>query len=116
MDCERNLVMDAFQSLLSWISCIGPLLERGKLIDAEGFNPCCLGLAVLATRPKADMRKRRKFQSLLSWISCIGTEKTLDDLSAPLFQSLLSWISCIGAKKAEGENREKEVSILVVLD
>ena len=62
------------------------------------------------------MRKRRKFQSLLSWISCIGTEKTLDDLSAPLFQSLLSWISCIGAKKAEGENREKEVSILVVLD
>ena len=61
-----------FQSLLSWISCIG--------------KPCALrsSRAIL-------------FQSLLSWISCIGKEiEAVGHLAVIEFQSLLSWISCIG--------------------
>ena len=38
----------------------------------NGFNPCCLGLAVLALASIEEPIDAAMFQSLLSWISCIG--------------------------------------------
>jgi len=38
----------------------------------SGFNPCCLGLAVLAGNKKSPACSCRWFQSLLSWISRFG--------------------------------------------
>ena len=37
-----------FQSLLSWISRFGWIGKRGDVDFITSFNPCCLGLAVLA--------------------------------------------------------------------
>ena len=37
-----------FQSLLSWISRFGLDIRVLALAALLGFNPCCLGLAVLA--------------------------------------------------------------------
>ena len=41
-----------------------------------GFNPCCLGLAVLALRPVVPLDSEAyRFQSLLSWISRFGPKR-----------------------------------------
>jgi len=40
-----------FQSLLSWISRFGNFGSLKKRGPYTGFNPCCLGLAVLAYTP-----------------------------------------------------------------
>ena len=40
-----------------------------------GFNPCCLGLAVLANGGNGERKPRAGFQSLLSWISRFGRER-----------------------------------------
>ena len=62
-----------------------------------GFNPCCLGLAVLGRDLPLGGVFQVKFQSLLSWISRIGAAMTAEALLSRLkFQSLLSWISRIG--------------------
>ena len=82
----------------------------------EGFNPCCLGLAVLAGLGKAGISPVQMFQSLLSWISCIGLDALIYWGELQGFQSLLSWISCIGAAAGWRWRRRHDVSILVVLD
>ena len=86
------------------------------MVAHNGFNPCCLGLAVLACQACKDSMDRRAFQSLLSWISCIGRKPSGYPSSPNRFQSLLSWISCIGLIAPAVNAAVGYVSILVVLD
>ena len=60
------------------------------------FNPCCLGLAVLASAIAIARRDTAVFQSLLSWISRFGVLLEDGSLIVKGFQSLLSWISRFG--------------------
>ena len=59
-------------------------------------DPCCLGLAVLASQVDLNGVMRNGFQSLLSWISRIGHHQRGISLDERRFQSLLSWIIRIG--------------------
>ena len=63
-----------FQSLLSWISRFGfaNVVRNSRL--GFSFNPCCLGLAVLAIIPDWKNLLIMEFQSLLSWISRFGMD------------------------------------------
>jgi len=113
--------MRQFQSLLSWISRFGPRCNweesrkargfnpcclglavlarwsrRLQLAVDGGFNPCCLGLAVLALQAPRPSREPFGFQSLLSWISRFGAADGGVCGIATKFQSLLSWISRFG--------------------
>ena len=65
-----------FQSLLSWISRFGDELMEALNRAKKGFNPCCLGLAVLARMTGTVIPDgQEKFQSLLSWISRFGNHE-----------------------------------------
>ena len=136
----RERATGRFQSLLSWISCIGRKTVLRRLCkflrfnpcclglavlavivpcncgSSSCFNPCCLGLAVLARSDRWLLSGIERFQSLLSWISCIGTGAPPPHTERLGFQSLLSWISCIGPNARRGVGEPDRVSILVVLD
>jgi len=105
-----------FQSLLSWISRFGVQRGRWDCGGEAGFNPCCLGLAVLATGTGTVSGVSLGFQSLLSWISRFGREWFSNGRVDRGFQSLLSWISRFGFNLADFRAFHVAVSILVVLD
>ena len=85
-----------FQSLLSWISRFGTAALACVSLPTVCFNPCCLGLAVLAAIIGCGVRRTFGFQSLLSWISRFGYIIGSLASSQSEFQSLLSWISRFG--------------------
>ena len=70
---RREAELMGFQSLLSWISRFGPYNRVSVVAEVPSFNPCCLGLAVLASGATAVATLDYTFQSLLSWISRFGS-------------------------------------------
>ncbi len=56
--------------------CLGLAVLAHSILPSDAsilsFNPCCLGLAVLAKADHAALPEYRRFQSLLSWISRFG--------------------------------------------
>ena len=121
---EAKSLADAFfrfQSLLSWISLIGPCPPSRSQRRRKGFNPCCRGSASSARagsgdgesrspvsilvvvdqphRPATGCRSKRCRESFNP--CCRGSASSAwQDERGPRdeirFQSLLSWISLIG--------------------
>jgi len=106
--------------LLSWISrfgsakvniedvnefCFNPcclglaVLAEDGFIESlmyAGFNPCCLGLAVLAFANPAAVNSFLGFNPCCLGLAVLATNIYNALVRNPAFQSLLSWISRFG--------------------
>ena len=105
-----------FQSLLSWISRFGAQKGCRWLQDQPGFNPCCLGLAVLAPSAGNGRILEHVFQSLLSWISRFGPVEGRHLFSQAIcFNPCCLGLAVLAGPLWRGQPID-DVSILVVLD
>ena len=109
----------SFQSLLCWISVVGPLrdpcirwlnvsilvvLDLGRWPALSPTSACRSDVSILVVLDLGRWQVIRgwryadSFQSLLCWISVVGV--TIRSLRSIRFQSLLCWISVVGELSA----------------
>ena len=82
----------AFQSLFSWMTLIGVIIDEASALEPE------------------------MFQSLFSWMTLIGLRPARLGRDVETFQSLFSWMTLIGQARNERLWETDWVSILVFLD